>query len=188
MDFIGGLPPSRQFNCILVVVDKLAKYAHFLPIRHPFTANKVAEIFVDNIFRLHGLPLSLIDRDTVFTSQFWQSVFRATGTQLKMSTSNHPQTDGQTERVNQPIECYLRFFISAHPGRIGFPFVNFGTIPTGMPRWGSHHLSCCMVTSLAILGSQLQIRLRQQILKLGCASALWSLLQHSNTSCGCNNA
>jgi hypothetical protein len=63
MDFIGGLPPSRQFNCILVVMDKLPKYAHFLPIRHPFTANKVAEIFVDNIFRLHGLPLSLIDRD-----------------------------------------------------------------------------------------------------------------------------
>jgi hypothetical protein len=99
-----------------VVVDKLTKYAHFLPICHPFTASKVADIFVDNIFRLHGLPLSLIsDRDPVFTSQFWQSVFRATSTQLKMSTSNHPQTDGQTERVNQSIECYLRCFISAHP-------------------------------------------------------------------------
>jgi hypothetical protein len=116
MDFIGGLPPSKQFNCILVVVDKLTKYAHFLPLRHPFTASKVTDIFVDNIFRLHGLPLSLIsDRDPIFTSQFWQSVFRATGTQLKMSTSNHPQTDGQTERVNQSIECYLRCFISAHP-------------------------------------------------------------------------
>jgi hypothetical protein len=116
MDFISGLPPSKQFNCILVVVDKLTKYAHFLPIRHPFTASKVAKNFVDNIFRLHGLPLSLIsDRDPVFTSKFWQYVFPATGTQLKMSTSNHPQTDGQTERVNQSIECYLRCFISAHP-------------------------------------------------------------------------
>jgi hypothetical protein len=107
----------------------------FLPNRHPFTASKVAEIFVDNIFRLHGLPLSLIsDRDPVFTSQFWQSVFHVTGTQLKMSTSNHPQTDGQTKRVNQSIECYLCCFISAHPSCVGFPFVNFGTIPIGMPR------------------------------------------------------
>jgi hypothetical protein len=164
MDFIGELPPSRQFNCILVVVDKLTKYAHFLPIRHPFTASKVAEIFVDNIFCLHGLPLSLIsDRDPVFTSQLWQSVFRATGTHLKMSTSNHPQTYGKTERVNQSIECYLCCFISAHPqhwSRWLF-FVNFGTTPTGKPRWGYHHLSCCMVTRLATLGSRLQSRLRR---------------------------
>jgi hypothetical protein len=76
MDFISGLPPSRQFNCILVVVDKLTKYAHFLPIRHPFTASKVSKNFVDNIFRLHGLPLSLIsDWDPVFTSQFGNLCF-----------------------------------------------------------------------------------------------------------------
>lgn len=116
MDFIDGLPTSRQFNCLLVVVDKLTKYAHFIPLRHPYTASKVAEVFVDNVYRLHSMPAALIsDRDPVFTSQFWQSVFRATGTQLKMSTTNHPETDGQTERVNQSIECFLRCFISAHP-------------------------------------------------------------------------
>jgi hypothetical protein len=116
MDFIDGLPPSRQYNCILVVVDKLSKYAHFIPLRHPYTAAKVAEVFVDNIYKLHGMPLTLVsDRDPVFTSHFWKALFKATGTQLNMSTANHPETDGQTERVNQSIECYLRCFISAHP-------------------------------------------------------------------------
>jgi hypothetical protein len=74
MDFIDGLPPSRQYNCILVVVDKLSKYAHFVPLKLPYTATKVAEVFVDNIYKLHGMPLSLVsDRDPVFTSQFWQA-------------------------------------------------------------------------------------------------------------------
>ena len=116
MDFIDGLPTSRQFNCLVVIVDKFTKYAHFIPLKHPHTASKVADLFVDNIYRLHGMPLSLVsDRDPVFTSIFWQSVFRATGTQLKLSTANHPETDGQTERVNQSIECYLCGFISAYP-------------------------------------------------------------------------
>lgn len=116
MDFIDGLLPSRKFNCILVVVDKLSKYVHFIPLRHPYTAQAVAESFLDHVFKLHGLPLSIVsDRDPVFTSQYWQSIFKATGTQLRMSTANHPETDGQTERVNQSLECYLRCFISAHP-------------------------------------------------------------------------
>jgi hypothetical protein len=92
MDFITGLPPSRQYNCILVVVDKLTKYAHFIPIKHPYTAKIIAELFVDNIYKLHSMPLSLVsDRDPAFTSQFWQEVFRDTGTQLRMSTSHHPE-------------------------------------------------------------------------------------------------
>jgi hypothetical protein len=87
MDFIDGFLTSRQFNCLLVIVDKFTKYAHFIPLRHPYTASKVAELFVDHIYRLHGLPPSLVsDRDPVFTSVFWRSVFRATGTKLKMST------------------------------------------------------------------------------------------------------
>lgn len=116
MDFLDGLPVSRHYNCLLVVVDKLTKYAHFVPVKHPYTASKIAEVFIDNIFKHHSMPLTLIsDRDPVFTSQFWQSIFRATSTQLKMSTSHHPETDGQTEHVNQSIECYLRCFISGHP-------------------------------------------------------------------------
>jgi hypothetical protein len=115
MDFIDGLPQSRQYNCILVVVDKLSKYAHFIPLAHPYTASTVADLFVNTVYRLHGMPLSIVsDRDPVFTSAFWQCVFRTTGTQLRLSTANHPETDGQTERVNQSLECYLRCFTSAH--------------------------------------------------------------------------
>lgn len=116
MDFINGLPPSRHYNCILVVVDKFSKYAHFIPLKHPYTASKVVELFVDTIYRLHGMPKALVsDRDPVFTSQFWHAVFKSTGTELRMSTGHHPETDGQAERVNQSIECYLRCFIGAHP-------------------------------------------------------------------------
>jgi hypothetical protein len=73
LDFIEGLPKSMHANCILVVVDKFSKYGHFIPLLHPFTAAKVARIFLDNIYKLHGLPSNIIsDRDRVFTSNFWQ--------------------------------------------------------------------------------------------------------------------
>jgi hypothetical protein len=71
MDFMEGLPRSGSADALLVVVDKLSKYAHFIPLRHPFTAATVARLFLDNIYRLHGMPLEIIsDRDRVFTSAF----------------------------------------------------------------------------------------------------------------------
>ena len=116
MDFISGLPQSSQFNSILVVIDKFSKYGHFISLRHPFNAQKVAEVFLDNVYKLHGMPKYIIsDRDPIFTSQFWKMLIARTGTQLNMSTTNHPETDGQTERVNQQVESYLRCFISAQP-------------------------------------------------------------------------
>src|SRR4051812_42203918 len=74
---------------------------------------------MDSIYKLHGLPNSIVsDRDHIFTSAFWEELFQcALGTQLLMSSARHPQTDGQTERVNQEIECYLRCFVSAHPSK-----------------------------------------------------------------------
>lgn len=107
MDFIEGLPRSGTANCLLVVVDRFSKFAHFVPLLHPFSAQQVAQSFLDNIYRLHGLPTHIIsDRDRIFTSAFWRELFRLTQTTLSMSSAYHPQTDGQTERVNQCLETF----------------------------------------------------------------------------------
>lgn len=118
LDFIEGLPKSAGYNCILVVVDKFSKYAHFVPLSHPFTALQVAIAYLNNIFKLHGLPTVMIsDRDKIFTSNIWQGLFKLLGTDLRMSSAYHPQTDGQTERVNQCLETYLRCFLHACPAK-----------------------------------------------------------------------
>lgn len=117
LDFIEGLPKSGGYNAILVVVDKFCKYAHFVPLRHPFTALDIAKTFMHEIYHLHGLPLGIIsDRDRIFTSQVWQELFRLCKMELRMSSSYHPQTDGQTERVNQCLETYLRWSVHSCPG------------------------------------------------------------------------
>jgi hypothetical protein len=86
MVFVEGLPISGNANCILVVVDMFTKYAHFLPISHPYTALTVAQLFMSNVYKLHGLPSVIIfDRGPVFSSQFWQHLFQLIGTILQLS-------------------------------------------------------------------------------------------------------
>lgn len=116
MDFIEGLPRSQGYEVIMEVVDRLSKYAHFLPIARPYTALSVARAFMDQIFKLHGMPPSIIsDRDLVFTSIFWKELFKLQGTQLKHSSAYHPQTDGQTEVMNRCLESYLCYFVGVQP-------------------------------------------------------------------------
>ncbi|GJT54198.1 ty3-gypsy retrotransposon protein [Tanacetum coccineum] len=95
MDFIEKLPTSHGKSVILVVVDRLSKYGHFIPLAHPFTASQVAQVFLDQVYKLHGLPESIV--------------------KLKLSTAYHPQTDGQTEVVNRSLGCYLRCMCGEKP-------------------------------------------------------------------------
>lgn len=129
MDFVIGLPSTQGgYNSIMVVVDMLTKVSHLIPVKTTYSASDIARIFVKEIFRLHGLPKRIIsDRDAKFTSKFWTSLFQAIGTQLCFSTAYHPQTDGQTERVNQVIEDILRAYCSREPTKwIQFlPLVEF---------------------------------------------------------------
>lgn len=85
------------------------KYAHFLPLVHPFSASGVAKIFLDNVVKLHGVPQIIVsDRDKVFTNLFWEELFKSLGTSLAFSTAYHHQSDEETKRLNQKLEAYLR--------------------------------------------------------------------------------
>ncbi|GJR06600.1 putative reverse transcriptase domain-containing protein [Tanacetum coccineum] len=110
MDFITKLPKSSQgFNTIWVIVDRLTKSAHFLPIRENDPLDKLARLYLNRIVARHGIPASIIcDRDGRFTSNFWRSFQKALGTDISMSTAYHPETDGQSERTIQTLEDMLR--------------------------------------------------------------------------------
>ncbi|KAL0313429.1 UNVERIFIED_CONTAM: Transposon Ty3-G Gag-Pol polyprotein [Sesamum radiatum] len=102
MDFITGLPPSLGKDTVLVVVDRLSKFAHFIALKHPYSAASVAQLFLDNVFKLHGTPKSIVcDRDSICMSVFWRELFKLQRVKIKPSTAYHPQMDGQTEVVNK---------------------------------------------------------------------------------------
>jgi IS30 family transposase len=108
IDFIEGLPKVAGKSVILTVVDRFSKYAHFISLGHPYTAASVARAFFDGIVRLHGFPSSIVsDRDPDFAGHVWRDLFGLAGVKLRMSTTFHPQTDGQSEVVNKVIAMYL---------------------------------------------------------------------------------
>ena len=112
-DLITGLPDSHGYNAIMVVVDRLTKLVHVIPTTDKLTSEGMARLFRDNIWKLHGLPEQVIsDRGPQFVSAFMRELNRLLDIKTTPSTAYHPQTDGQTERVNQEIEQYLRLFVN----------------------------------------------------------------------------
>lgn len=100
----------------MVIIDKYTKYCHLIPLQHPFRAAQIAQSLLDNVFKLYGPPKSIItDRDKIFTSGFWSELFKRLGTSSHLTTAYHPQSDGQSERLNQSIEMYLRCLSNQRP-------------------------------------------------------------------------
>ncbi|KAJ4701711.1 Retrotransposon protein, putative, Ty3-gypsy subclass [Melia azedarach] len=118
MDFVMGLPRTqRGHDSVWVIIDRLTKSAHFLPFKNTYSMEKMASLYVDEIVRLHGAPVSIVsDRDPRFTSRFWPSLQNAMGTKLNFSTAFHPQTDGQSERTIQILEDMLRVCVIQFKG------------------------------------------------------------------------
>jgi hypothetical protein len=115
MDFVGPLPPSgeRKYDYLLTVIDKFSKRVHLLPCHKTIDAHQTARLLIDNVVRQFGLPASIIsDRDPRWTGVLWTELFAAMGTKLKRSSSFHPQTDGQTERVHRILEAMLRAYVN----------------------------------------------------------------------------
>jgi hypothetical protein len=119
MDFIKRLPKmNKQHDSIMVVVEKLTKAYHFVPMKKMHTITNIVEIFMKEIVRLHGIPRTIIsDRDMKFTSNFWRGLFKGFGSNLKFITMYHPQTDGKIERVNRMIEYMMRMYVMDKPSK-----------------------------------------------------------------------
>lgn len=116
MDFIVGLPEIRSCDSIYVVVDRLSKYAHFIPCSSSITAEGVARLFLNHVWKLHGFPRSIVtDRDPKFVSAFWRAFMARTKIDHNMTTANHPEADGQTERTNRTLIQYLRLYTYENP-------------------------------------------------------------------------
>ena len=129
MDFVTHLPRTPQrYDAVWVIVDRLMKSAHFLAVRMTFTLERFCRLYIREIVQLHGVPVSIVsDRDSRFTAHFWKSFQKAMGTRLTMSTTFHPQTDGQSERTIQVLEDMLRACVLDHKGswEEHFPLVEF---------------------------------------------------------------
>jgi transposase InsO family protein len=111
VDFVVELPKSHGFDAIMVVVDTLGKHAHFIPTHTTVTTEGTASLFLKEVWKHHGTPLRVVsDRGPQFVAEFTRELYRLLGIKLATSTAYHPQTDGQTERVNQEMELFLRMF------------------------------------------------------------------------------
>lgn len=150
-----------RLQCYFGCRGSSAKFDHFVPLHHPFTALKVAQVFIQAIYRLHGMHESIVSgRDRVFTSALWKELFRLLGTQLLMSSSYHPkQTARQTELTSVWRDFYDVLCKPVLPsGHLGLRLLSTSTTLASIPLWVGHSLKCCMVVHLAISSYQLMIR------------------------------
>ncbi|WVY90886.1 hypothetical protein V8G54_036400 [Vigna mungo] len=116
MDFITHLSAVTGYTTIMVVIDRLSKFSYFIPLKSDFSNKSVAEAFIAQVVKIHGIPKSIIsDRDRVFISSFWQHLFKSQGTTLAMGSAYHPQSDGQMENLNKTLEMYLRCYVYENP-------------------------------------------------------------------------
>jgi transposase InsO family protein len=119
MDFITRLPrTSKQHDAIMVVVDKLTKYDHFIPMKTTHKETNFVDIYIREVARLHGIPKTIVsDRDPKFTSKFWKELFKGFGINLNFITAYHPESDGKTKRMNKVIEDMLRMYVMEKPSK-----------------------------------------------------------------------
>ncbi|KAF8750266.1 hypothetical protein RHS01_09482 [Rhizoctonia solani] len=114
-DFITGFPKSNGHNAVLVVIDSFSKFGHFIPTSKKVMAKGLANLFISHVWKLHGLPVrTILDRGTTFTGKFLRALYQQLGVKPAFSLAYHPESDGQTERVNQFIEFYLRSYVAAN--------------------------------------------------------------------------
>jgi hypothetical protein len=119
LEFIIGFPRTQKENdSIMVVIDKIIKSSHFIPINSTFKSINIIEIFMKEMFRLHGIPKMVIsDRDVKFTFVFWKELFARLNTNLNFSTSYHPQIDGMTEQTNKIMEDMICMYVRTKPSK-----------------------------------------------------------------------
>lgn len=146
LDFITGLPPSAGYTVILTVVDRFSKSAHFVPLAKLPSAKETAQIMVDNVFRLHGLPTDIVsDRGPQFSSQFWKEFCRLIGASASLSSGFHPQTNGQAERTNQIVARILRSLTHQNPSswsqQLSWAEYAHNSLPTASTGLSPFH--CC---------------------------------------------
>ena len=150
-DEVSGFVKSGEYDCIWVFVCKLTKMCHFVPAwKEGMTSEKLADLFFDHVFRLHGLPSKIIsDRDPRFDNAFWKRLFQRLGVSLNMSTPGHPQTDGQSEVTIRALCDLLRAFVNRPTVMIGHSFflsLSSPTMTAFTPLPVSHHSSSTTVT------------------------------------------
>jgi hypothetical protein len=194
MDFITGLPATKgHLTALWVIVDRLTKMAHFVACSDTMKPEELADSFVQNVVRPHGLPSSIVsDRGTLFTSGFWENVTKALGISRNLSTAFHPQTDGQTERVNATLEQYLRAYCNyqqddwggllpvaefcynntqAESTKVTPFFANYGYHPRFTPDLGTADKEVPEVSEYAAALTRLHTELRAEITQAQMAQA-----------------